>query len=226
MAASTERWWRQGDPRLRIKRAIDVVGAGAGLMILAPVIASGALAIRATMGSPVLFRQRRPGFGGEPFELRKFRTMREPRPGEDWSRTDNVRMTPLGKFLRSSSIDELPTLINVLKGDLSLVGPRPLVMEYLDKYTPEQNRRHDVPPGVTGWAQVNGRESIPFSKRLEYDVWYVDHWSLTLDAKILWRTVKVALTGSGVDTEGVALDQVDDLGLAADRDRFTVSEDG
>jgi sugar transferase EpsL len=220
----TTRWWRSGDRRLLVKRTIDVVGSAIALILFSPAILASAAAIRLTMGKPVLFVQQRPGYQGEPFMLCKFRTMRAPREGEEWNRTDDIRMTRVGRFLRLSSLDELPTLFNVLKGDMSLVGPRPLVMEYLEKYTPEQNRRHDVAPGVTGWAQVNGRESVPFSRRLVMDVWYVDHWGVLLDIKILFRTVGVLFLGSGVDKDGDGLDAVDDLGLADDRDRFRVTQ--
>lgn len=219
----TTPWWRGGDPRLLVKRAIDVAGATTGLVALCPAIAASAAAIAWSMGRPVLFEQQRPGYRTHPFILRKFRTMRPPKPGEEWAWTDDERMTAVGNFLRRSSLDELPTLINVLKGELSLVGPRPLVMQYLDKYTPEQNRRHDMPPGVTGWAQVNGRESIPFSKRIELDLYYVDNWSLALDLRILLKTIKVAVLREG--SEGADLDVVDDLGLTADREKFQAGED-
>lgn len=196
------------------KRAIDVLGAGAGLVVLSPVLGGAALAIATSMGRPVLFKQTRPGYGGRPFTLLKFRTMRDPRPGEDvYFRTDEARLTPLGRFLRRSSIDELPALWNVLLGDMSLVGPRPLLLEYLDRYTPEQARRHDVKPGITGWAQVNGRQTIRFSQRLAYDVWYVDNWSLWLDVKILAMTLMRVLRSEGV-IPGQSVDEVDDLGLS------------
>jgi lipopolysaccharide/colanic/teichoic acid biosynthesis glycosyltransferase len=171
-----------------VKRTIDVVGAGTGLLLLAPVLAATGLAVWATMGRPILFRQGRPGLGGRPFTILKFRTMRPPRPGEVWYRTDAVRLTRLGRILRHTSIDELPELWNVLRGDMSLVGPRPLLVEYLDAYTPEERRRHDVRPGITGWAAVNGRNAIAFRERLRLDAWYVDHWSLGLDLRILLLT--------------------------------------
>lgn len=142
----------------------------------------------------------------------KFRTMKEPGKNEARYSTDSERLTALGRFLRRTSLDELPELFNVLKGEMSLVGPRPLLMQYLDRYTPEQMRRHDVRPGITGWAQVNGRQHIPFSQRLELDVWYVDHWSLRLDLQILLRTIRQAAGGSGVES-GQAISDVDDLGL-------------
>lgn len=203
------------DLRLAIKRLIDVAGAGAGLVLLSPVLAGSAAAIALTMGRPVLFAHRRPGLRGEPFTMLKFRTMRPPREGEDvYFRTDEQRLTRLGRFLRRSSIDELPELINVLRGEMSLVGPRPLLMEYLDKYTPEQMRRHEMRPGITGWAQVNGRQTILFSERLEHDVWYVDNWSLRLDAKIFLMTLARVVRSEGV-IPGQSVDDVDDLGLSA-----------
>jgi sugar transferase EpsL len=195
-----------------IKRSLDIALASAGLVALSPVLVGAAAAIALSMGRPVLFRQPRPGRGGEPFTIYKFRTMIEPRPGETRYLSDGARVTRLGAFLRKTSIDELPELWNVLVGDMSLVGPRPLLMEYLPKYTPEQQRRHDVRPGITGWAQVNGRQLIPFSKRLELDVWYVDHRSLALDLKILLETIKQAAVGHGQVTGQSAAD-VDDLGF-------------
>jgi lipopolysaccharide/colanic/teichoic acid biosynthesis glycosyltransferase len=175
---------------LAVKRAFDVAGAGAGLALLAPVLGAAAMGLAATQGRPILFRQTRPGFGGRPFTIYKFRTMRAPRPGEISYLTDEVRMTRLGRFLRNTSLDELPELWNVLRGDMSLVGPRPLLVEYLDKYTSEERRRHDMPAGLTGWAAVNGRHARSFKERLALDVWYVDNWSLWLDLKIIGMTVK------------------------------------
>ncbi len=191
-----------------MKRGIDALGAGAGLVALAPLLAMTAVAILAKQGRPIFFRQVRPGLGGRSFSLVKFRTMRAPRPEELLQRTiyetDGDRVTPLGKFLRSTSIDELPELWNVLRGEMSLVGPRPLLLEYLDQYSPEERRRHDMPPGITGWAAVNGRNSIPFRERLQLDVWYVDHWSLWLDLKILLLTAHHVLRRKDVaDTEPV-----------------------
>lgn len=215
------RWWRRS-ARLRLKRSVDVVGAGAGLVALAPVVGAASVAIAATMGRPLLFKQTRTGFEGAPFVLWKFRTMRAAVPGEDWARTDEVRVTRVGRWLRRTSIDELPTLVNVLRGDMTLVGPRPLVVEYWDRYTAEQKRRANMPPGVTGWAQINGRESIPFSKRIELDLWYVDHHSTRLDLKILLKTLRVALSAEHVDT--VLLDEVDDLGVAQAPNLFVVGE--
>jgi lipopolysaccharide/colanic/teichoic acid biosynthesis glycosyltransferase len=201
-------------PARLIKRLIDVAGSATGLVVLSPLLGSAALAIAATMGRPVLFKHTRPGFKGRPFTLYKFRTMRPPREGEGvYFRTDGDRLTRLGRFLRATSIDELPELFNVLRGDMSLVGPRPLLTEYLAKYTAEQARRHEVLPGITGWAQVNGRQHARFSQRLANDVWYVDHWSLWLDAKILARTLLDVVASSGV-ISGQNVDDVDDLGLA------------
>ena len=184
------------------KRAMDVLGASAALILTAPVMAGAALAIRLSMGKPVLFRQLRPGKDGQPFELLKFRTMRHPRPGEEGPEFDAQRLTSVGRFLRSTSIDELPTFLNVLKGEMSLVGPRPLLMRYLDRYTPEQARRHEVKPGITGWAQVNGRNALTWEEKFALDVWYVDNWSLWLDIKILFMTVWKVLRREGIDHAG------------------------
>ncbi len=185
-----------------IKRAIDLTGAAAGLALTAPITLPAAIAIRATMGAPVLFRQPRPGLGGRPFDMVKFRTMRQVRPGEPMLATDGQRVTRLGKFLRSTSVDELPTLINVLRGDMSLVGPRPLLMAYLARYTPEQARRHEVKPGVTGWAQINGRNALSWEQKFALDVWYVDRQSLKLDVMILVKTVGKVLKREGISARG------------------------
>jgi lipopolysaccharide/colanic/teichoic acid biosynthesis glycosyltransferase len=181
---------------------------------------AGSIAIRVSMGKPVLFRQLRPGLREQPFSIYKFRTMTPAAPRETWFRTDQQRLTLLGRFLRKASIDELPELLNVLKGEMSLVGPRPLLTEYLQKYTPREQRRHDVRPGITGWAQVNGRQNIPFSRRLELDVWYADNWSIALDVKILVLTLARGLRMTGV-VSGQDLNDVDDIGLSADRERLT-----
>ncbi len=181
-----------------VKRAIDIVGAAAGLAIASPLLALTGAAILLTDGRPVLFRQTRPGLGGRPFRILKFRTMRTPRPDEVWYETDSRRVTRLGRFLRRSSLDELPELWNVLRGEMSLVGPRPLLVEYLDQYSPEERRRHDVRPGITGWAAVNGRHALKFRDRLALDVWYVDHWSLALDLRILVLTVYQVLRRTDV----------------------------
>jgi lipopolysaccharide/colanic/teichoic acid biosynthesis glycosyltransferase len=189
---------KQRGIRLGIKRGMDLgLGALAGALTL-PVVATAAVAIAVTDGLPVFFRQTRPGLGGHPFQLIKFRTMRT---GDD---PDAARLTPLGRFLRSTSIDELPQLYNVLRGDMSLVGPRPLLMEYLDRYSPEQARRNDVLPGITGWVQVNGRSAIGWEERFELDIWYVDHWSVWLDVKILAMTVARVIGRKGISFEGHA----------------------
>ncbi len=186
------------------KRVMDIAGAAAGLVLGAPVMAAAALAIRATMGRPVLFRQLRPGLRGKPFMLVKFRTMRPETPGERGLASDAARLTRLGRFLRATSIDELPTLWNVLRGEMSLVGPRPLLMEYLDRYSPEQARRHEVKPGITGWAQVNGRNALTWDEKFRLDVWYVDHCSFLLDLKILILTLLKVLRCEGVSHPGEA----------------------
>jgi sugar transferase EpsL len=185
---------------LAAKRGLDVLGAAAGLVVLAPLLALTALALRVVQGGPVLFRHVRPGLRGAPFTLVKFRTMRALRPGERPYETDDQRVTALGRFLRATSIDELPELWNVLRGEMSLVGPRPLLMEYLDDYTPEEQRRHELRPGITGWAQVNGRHAIPFRERLRLDVWYVEHWSLRLDLTILALTLERVIRRKDVTT--------------------------
>jgi lipopolysaccharide/colanic/teichoic acid biosynthesis glycosyltransferase len=198
--------------RLGIKRVIDIVISAALLVMLSPVYVTVYLLIRLRLGNPVLFQQERPGLHGEIFTVQKFRTMMK-RETEDGRRlTDSERIGRLGKFLRKTSLDELPQLINVLRGDMSLVGPRPLLIEYLPKYTPEQARRHDMRPGITGWAQVNGRNYTKFSERFRLDVWYVDNWSLTLDARILWMTIVNVVRGSGVVT-GQSVEDFDDVGF-------------
>ncbi len=197
-----------GAPRravgLAVKRLIDVTASLLGLVLLSPVILAIGLAIRWTMGAPVFFRQIRPGLHGRPFTVVKFRTMTDQRDERGELVPDGERLTRLGRFLRKTSLDEITQLWNVLKGELSLVGPRPLLMQYLDRYTPEQMRRHEATPGITGWAQVNGRNLLTWEERFAYDVWYVDNWSLWLDVRILWKTLKVALSGTGVSSEGHA----------------------
>jgi lipopolysaccharide/colanic/teichoic acid biosynthesis glycosyltransferase len=183
---------------LAVKRVVDVLGALGGLVVLAPVLGATALAILVTDGQPVFFRHVRPGRFGRPFTLIKFRTMRPLRDGERAYDREVRRVTRLGRFLRVTSLDELPELWNVLRGEMSLVGPRPLLVEYLEAYTPEERRRHDVRPGITGWAAVNGRHGLRFRDRLKLDVWYVDHWSLALDFRILARTVVHVVRRSGV----------------------------
>jgi lipopolysaccharide/colanic/teichoic acid biosynthesis glycosyltransferase len=178
---------------------MDIALAGSALVLLSPVLALVAIAIALTLGRPVLFRQVRPGHKEVPFALVKFRTMRAETSRDGRRLSDRERTTPLGHFLRRTSLDELPELWNILKGDMSLVGPRPLLMEYLPLYNREQHRRHDVPPGLTGWAQVNGRRFVQMQERLAQDVWYVDHWSLGLDLRILARTVGMVLKGEGAE---------------------------
>jgi lipopolysaccharide/colanic/teichoic acid biosynthesis glycosyltransferase len=181
-----------------MKRLFDVVVAAAGLLLLAPILAVVALLIRINLGGPVLFRQLRPGLDGAPFLLYKFRTMRDAVDATGTPLADEQRLTRLGHILRSSSLDELPELYNVLRGDMSLVGPRPLLMEYLPLYTAHQSRRHAVRPGITGWAQVNGRNAISWEQKFEYDVWYVDHQNFVLDLKILVLTVIQVFSRRGI----------------------------
>lgn len=186
------------------KRVFDVVTAAAGLLVLSPVMAIVALLVLINMGRPILFVQPRPGLGGKLFQLIKFRTMREARhPGRE-ALDDAQRLTRFGTVLRSISLDELPELWNVLKGDMSLVGPRPLLPAYLDLYTPFQMRRHEVRPGLTGWAQVNGRNRLSWPEKFKSDVWYVDNVSLWLDLKILFLTIGQVACGHGISAEGEA----------------------
>lgn len=187
-----------------LKRAIDVAGAGAALVAAAPVLAVVAAMVRKDLGSPVLFRQARAGKDGEIFTLLKFRTMRDAHDAAGRPRPDAERLTAFGRWLRASSLDELPQLVNVLRGDMSLVGPRPLLPQYLSRYSREQARRHEVLPGLTGWAQVKGRNALSWEDKFALDVWYVDHWSLALDLRILWATVGKVLARSGVSAAGEA----------------------
>jgi sugar transferase EpsL len=186
-----------------LKRALDVAVSAISLILLSPVLLVAATFVWLE-GPPVFFRQQRPGYKGIPFFALKFRSMTDKRDEHGRLLPDEARITRLGAFLRRSSIDELPQFWNVLRGDMSLVGPRPLLMQYLDRYSPEQARRHLVPPGITGWAQVNGRNDLTWEKRLALDVWYVDHWSLWLDLRILGITVWKVLTGEGIAAEGSA----------------------
>lgn len=181
-----------------VKRLIDIVGAILGLVLFSPILLVLYIAIRRDMGAPVLFRQTRPGLHGKPFEMIKFRSMRD---GDD---SDADRITPLGAKLRNSSLDELPELWNVLKGDMSLVGPRPLLVEYLPLYSAEQARRHDLRPGITGWAQINGRNALAWEEKFALDVWYVDNHTTRLDAKILWQTIRKVLVRDGISADGEA----------------------
>jgi lipopolysaccharide/colanic/teichoic acid biosynthesis glycosyltransferase len=185
-----------------VKRSIDLTAAAAGLLVAAPVLVAVAAAVRVGLGSPVLFKQTRPGLHGRPFGILKFRTMRDAKDANGTPLPDSERLTALGRFLRASSLDELPELFNVLKGDMSLVGPRPLLMEYLERYSAEQRRRHDVRPGITGWAQVNGRNAITWDEKLSFDCWYVDNWTNGLDLKILLSTVLTVLRREGIGHGG------------------------
>lgn len=187
-----------------IKRLIDILSAIFGLFLLAPLLLVVAFLIRVRMGAPVIFSQSRPGLHGVPFRMVKFRTMLDAVDAHGNPLPDDQRMTRLGSLLRSASLDELPELWNVLKGDMSLVGPRPLLMEYLPLYSPEQARRHDVRPGITGWAQVNGRNALSWDEKFKLDVWYVDNQSLWLDIKILFMTIKKVFVREGISAEGQA----------------------
>lgn len=189
---------------MALKRLVDLLGSGVLLVVAAIPMGLIAVAIRLTMGRPVLFRQERPGRDEVPFTMLKFRSMREAAAGEDALATDGLRLTRVGRWLRRTSLDELPALVNVWRGDLSLVGPRPLLMAYLPRYSPTQRRRHEVKPGITGLAQVEGRNALTWEAQFDLDVWYVDHRSLWLDLKILARTVGVVFRGSGVSQEGRA----------------------
>jgi lipopolysaccharide/colanic/teichoic acid biosynthesis glycosyltransferase len=185
-----------------LKRAFDVVVASAALVVLAPVLAVVALLVRFRLGSPVLFRQDRAGLDGLTFTLTKFRTMTDERGPDGELLPDEDRLTPFGALLRSTSLDELPELVHVVRGDMSLVGPRPLPTAYLPRYSSRQARRHEVRPGITGWAQVNGRNAAGWAERLEMDVWYVENRSLALDLRILWRTLRVVASREGVAEDG------------------------
>lgn len=197
------------------KRLFDLALTLPALVLLSPLIAVAAVLVAIGLGSPIFFRQQRPGLLGQPFILIKFRTMTDARDADGKLKPDAERMPPMGRFLRLTSLDELPQLWNVVRGQMSLVGPRPLLMEYLPHYTAEQNRRHNVLPGITGWAQINGRNLTTFSERLKLDIWYIDHWSLWLDIKILARTLLNVLRSSGVKLEQ-PLAEVDDIGLHPD----------
>ena len=187
-----------------MKRLIDLVVAATALTLFAPVLILLALVIRARLGAPVLFRQQRPGLGGVPFTMYKFRSMTDARDSSGTLRPDEERLTKFGAFLRRSSADELPGLWNVLRGEMSLVGPRPLLVEYLPLYSSEQSRRHEVRPGITGWAQVNGRNAIGWTEKLRLDVWYVDHRSILLDFRILGMTFGRVFSRDGVNQPGHA----------------------
>lgn len=187
-----------------VKRLFDITVASSALIAAAPVLAGVAFLVRKNLGAPVMFRQRRPGRDGRPFEMFKFRTMLDAVGPDGVALPDQQRLTPFGAWLRASSLDELPELWNVVRGDMSLVGPRPLLMHYLPLYSARQTRRHAVRPGITGWAQVNGRNSIDWPAKFELDVWYVEHQSLRLDAQILWKTVRAVLLREGISAAGQA----------------------
>lgn len=187
-----------------MKRLFDLVASIAALILLLPVIVTVALLVRAKLGAPVLFRQQRPGLHGRPFDMLKFRTMTDARDDEGNLLPDAKRLTGFGRFLRATSLDELPGLVSVLRGDMSLVGPRPLLMQYLPLYDAEQRRRHEVRPGITGWAQVNGRNALNWEEKFGLDVWYVDNRSFLLDLKILWLTIGMVLKRDGISAAGDA----------------------
>lgn len=187
-----------------LKRVVDFFLSLLALIVLSPLLLTLAILIYFKLGSPILFKQRRPGINGKPFFIYKFRTMTDARDADGDLLPDAERLTHLGQFLRSASLDELPELLNVVKGDMSLVGPRPLMMQYLDRYTPEQARRHEVRPGITGWAQINGRNALEWEDKFALDVWYVDHCSLWLDVKIILSTLWKVLRREGISQEGHA----------------------
>ena len=187
-----------------LKRAFDLIISVAALVLLTPLLLAIALLVRVKLGTPILFRQQRPGLHSRPFVMCKFRTMTDARDDRGELLPDGERLTPFGRFLRSSSLDELPELFNVVKGEMSLVGPRPLLMQYLERYTPEQMRRHEVPPGITGWAQVNGRNALTWEQKFAHDVWYVEHHTLWLDVKIIALTVWKIFRREGISQPGQA----------------------
>ena len=187
-----------------VKRFLDIVGSITGLIIFSPILAIVAFLIYLQMSTPILFRQVRPGLHGQPFRMIKFRTMLDAVDDRGNALPDAQRLTRLGRFLRSTSLDELPGLWNVLKGDMSLVGPRPLLIEYLPLYSPQQARRHEVRPGVTGWAQINGRNALSWDEKFALDVWYVDNQSMALDSRILWLTIKKVIVRDGISATGEA----------------------
>jgi len=187
-----------------LKRTLDILVSGIVLACVWPVMLVISILLLFDVGRPVLFRQKRPGYRGQPFFVLKYRTMSNERDENGKLLPDEKRLSRLGRIIRSTSLDELPQLLNVLKGDMSLVGPRPLLMEYLEIYTPEEQRRHEVPPGITGWAQVNGRNALSWKEKFRYDIWYVENWSLALDLRILLLTVRAVLSRRGVSRAGHA----------------------
>ena len=186
------------------KRLFDLLASSLAILVLSPVFLAVSLVLWASEGRPLLFRQRRPGYRGQIFLCNKFRTMRQLADKNGTPLPDSQRVSRLGKFLRSTSLDELPELLNVFSGEMSLVGPRPLLVQYLERYSPEEARRHDVYPGITGWAQINGRNSLSWEDKFKYDVWYVDHWSFLLDLKIIFLTVWKVLAREGINQPGQA----------------------
>lgn len=187
-----------------MKRFLDIVVSFVGLLFLLPILIGVALSVRVKLGSPILFKQMRPGRHGQPFVMYKFRTMQDANDSRGNLLPDAERVTAFGQKLRASSVDELPALWNVIRGEMSLVGPRPLLMEYLPLYTPEQARRHNIRPGITGWAQVNGRNAISWEEKFALDSWYVDHHNLWLDLKIIWLTLQKVLKRDGISAKGEA----------------------
>lgn len=187
-----------------MKRLFDCVVAASALLVLSPILLATALLVRVKLGSPVLFRQQRPGLHGQPFMMLKFRTMIDAVDRDGQPLPDAERLTPFGRWLRASSLDELPELLNILRGDMSLVGPRPLLMRYLPLYSPEQARRHDVRPGLTGWAQINGRNALSWEEKFALDQWYVEHRSFLLDLRILWLTALKVVKREGISSAGEA----------------------
>jgi len=188
----------------RRKRLFDLLLTVPGLVLISPILFGLAVLLRIRLGAPILYRQVRPGLRGRPFTIFKFRTMTNASDSAGRPLPDGVRLTPLGRFLRSTSLDDLPNLWNVLRGEMSLVGPRPLLLSYLERYSPEQARRHAVLPGMTGWAQVNGRNALTWEEKFRLDVWYVDHWSVGLDIRILWLTLGSVLRRQGITQLGQA----------------------
>ena len=199
-----------------LKRACDIAGAAAALSLLGPLLLATAVAVRIGLGSPVIFRQNRGGLHGRPFSMFKFRTMTDARDAAGNLLPDAIRLTRLGRLLRATSLDELPSLWNILRGEMSLVGPRPLLASYVGRYEPEHARRHEVTPGLTGWAQINGRNDVPFSKRFELDVWYVDHQNLALDLRILLLTALRVVRRKNIGNDA-DYSVLDDVGLFTPR---------
>jgi lipopolysaccharide/colanic/teichoic acid biosynthesis glycosyltransferase len=187
-----------------IKRLFDIISSAAGLIAISPLLVVLAVLVRLKLGSPILFRQQRPGLGGKAFVIYKFHTMTDQRDTSGNLLPDEQRLPAFGRFLRSTSFDELPELFNVLKGDMSIVGPRPLMMKYLDRYSPQQARRHEVKPGITGWAQINGRNAISWEDKFKFDVWYVDNWTFWLDMKIILKSIWMVIAREGITQQGRA----------------------